>query len=110
MAYTDATLGTGIKVKATHVKEIASLLTTLASNAKISSSISLSGLTYNKISVLNMKLLQTAINTLEANFSKNCCQANCCQTCQSSKCQSCQKCQTCQKTTCQSSSCQSCQK
>ena len=48
----------------------------------------------------------TAINTLESDFSNNCCESNHCQTCQSNGCQTCQSCQSCQN----GCYCQTCQK
>ena len=102
MAYTDTTLSTAVPIKAVHISELATALTAVATTAKKTSSIDLSGLTYNKINVSNMNILQDTVHTLQSLFSGNCCQADCCQTCQTSTCQT----YSCQSTICQSSSCQ----
>lgn len=106
MAYTDTQLN-GVKVKRSHVEELANILQSMATGKKLT--VNLTGLSYDKITAVNITTLQTAVNYLERSFSGNCCQANCCQTCQSSSCQSssCQKCQSCQG--CQTYRCQSCQ-
>ena len=88
MAFTDTTLSSGIAVKKVHVTELATALTTLATNANKASVVNLSGLTYTKVVAANIMLLRTAVNNLETSFSGNCCQVNCCQTCQTTYCQS----------------------
>ena len=95
-------------IKKEHLTEIASAITALATHASIA--VDVSKMTYEKVNSVNVKLLQSAIHTLEKGFSENCCEVNCCQTCQvgntCQSCQACQGCQACQK--CQT--CQSCQK
>ncbi len=108
MAYTDVEL-TSVLVKKVHLSELALAVQAMAESTKLPD-IDFSGMNYEKINSINVKLLQTAIHTLEDSFSGNCCQADCCQTCQG--CETCEVCQTCQGCqSCQSSqTCQSCQK
>lgn len=107
MAYTNETIQSGSKIQKVDVSELASALSTLATAKKVP--IDLSALKYDRVLSLDIGTLQKAVHTLEAAFSGNCCQANCCQTCQG--CESCQKCQTCQKCQacqgCESAKCQS---
>lgn len=101
MAYTDETLSKGIAVKKAHLTELTRAIQNLATSKKVT--VDLSTLKYGTVLSSDIGAIQKAIHSLEAAFSENCCQANCCQTCQG--CESCQNCQTCQK--CQT--CQSCQ-
>ena len=88
-------------IKKEHLTELSTAITALATHASIA--VDVSKMTYEKVNSVNVKLLQSAIHTLEKGFSENCCEANCCQSCQACQgCQACQKCQTCQ-------SCQKCQ-
>ncbi len=107
MAYTDTELKS-VPIKKTHLSELAAAVQVMAENKKLD--VDFSGMSYEKINSVNVKLLQMAIHTLEGSFSGNCCQADCCQTCQG--CESCEDCQTCQGCqSCQGSqTCQSCQK
>lgn len=107
MAYTDTTIGKSTTIKSAHVSELVSEVDTIITNAKLTSSISVGTMNYDKVNSKNITNLQKAINALEGSFSNNCCESNKCQTCQSDKCQTCQGCQN--SCTCQSSKCQSCQ-
>lgn len=108
MAYTDEKLASA-PIRKTHISELASAIEALAAEKKLAD-IAFDGLIYEKITSVNVKLLQSAIHTLEDSFSNNCCQADCCQTCQGCEtCEACQACQGCQSCQTGSKTCQSCQ-
>lgn len=89
MAWTDPTLNNTIKDKKVHVTELVDAVTTLGTTSKLSSKLTLTGFSYDKVNSVNLKLLQNAVHTLQTNFSNNCCQSEC----DTQSCQSCQKCQ-----------------
>ena len=93
-SWTDSSLSTSIKVKAAHVTELKTAVSTLitAHNAAYklgtnSVGVKLTAITLGtvsaststKISKANISNLQKAVNALQADFSKNCytCQQNC---------------------------------
>lgn len=105
----------GNKVKTTDMTALQSDLVTIATGMKrmnrLEEANHLETRTFTgKILATDIQNIRAAINGLEAESSRNCCESNCCQTCegcqtqscQSSTCQSCQGCQTCQ-------GCQRCQ-
>lgn len=91
MAYTDEN-PLHVAIKKAHLTELSNALDSLSKEKKVPVTL---GMTYEKVSQVNMKTIQTAIHTLENSFSKNCCQSNCCQTCQTN-CSGCQsECENC---------------
>ena len=81
-SWTDATLSTSIKVKATHVTQLKTAVQTLITNAgTFASGVSIGTInasTSYKISKANISNLQKAVNSLQSKFSNNCltCQSN----------------------------------
>lgn len=61
-------------IKKEHLTELSTAITALATHASIA--VDVSKMTYEKVNSVNVKLLQSAIHTLEKGFSENCCEAN----------------------------------
>ena len=90
------------KISYNNKDNIQQKISSIAQTAKIN--ININDKVNSFVEKIDIRQLQNAINTLEANFANNCCESNHCQTCQSDKCESCQdSCTQC------SSKCESCQ-